>query len=66
MIATKANMTTHGGLPGVLAYSPTTGEEYSSNPGDYWAERDEWTMTDESGDPMVLVRRVTEFVIVTA
>lgn len=47
--------------PGVLAYSPATGEEYSANPGDYWAQPDDWTMTDSEGEPMILVTRHTVY-----
>lgn len=38
-----------------VAYSPETGEEYSANPSDYWNAPAGWTMTDENGNPMLLV-----------
>ena len=38
-----------------VAYSPSTGEQYSANPGDYWNAPDGWTMTDADGEPMILV-----------
>jgi len=67
MEATFANMHEHYS-PGVLAFSPLTGEEYSANPRDYfmWSGDDEDTpLVDSAGEPMLLVRKVTTFEPVT-
>lgn len=61
MIATVANMRKILDDQ-VFAYSRETGEEYSANPGDYWDKSDDYTLKDEISEPMVLVRRVTEYV----
>ena len=65
MIASMRNMRAlHG--PGVVAWSPITGEEYSADPGDYWWADDGWTQLDAEGEPMILVRRRSEMAEVTA
>jgi hypothetical protein len=64
MLATIENMQRTKGVAGVLAWSPTTGEEYSADPGDYWNAPAGWTIRDEDGEPMVLVVRREEFVAV--
>lgn len=48
--------------PGVLAYSPATGEEYSANPSDYWDAGSTYVLTDANGDAMQLVTRHTVYV----
>ena len=58
MIATVANMRKVQDT-GAIAYSPTTGEEYSANPADYWDMNDDTSLKDETGEPMILVRRVS-------
>ena len=60
MIATIENMLAHY-RPGVFAYSPGTGEEYSADPGDYWDAGRGWTMKDAGGEPMVLVTKKTTY-----
>lgn len=47
------------GYPSCFAYSPTSHEEFSADPGDYWDAPPDWTMTDANGEPMVLVTRRT-------
>jgi hypothetical protein len=61
-IATLHNMKIHdvGRQPGfenVIAHSPITGEEYSAVPGNYWHMADDESLRDETGEPMILVRR---------
>lgn len=65
MLATIENMRAHH-APGVLAYSPTTGEEYSSDPGDYWWAPEGYTLTDAEENPLHLVTRRTAYTEVSA
>lgn len=62
MIATLANMRKHY-REGVFAWSPDTGEEYSADPGDYFAMSEDSMLRDDNGEPMVLAYRTTSFVI---
>lgn len=64
LVASIANMKTVSDQRGVLAWSPTTGEEFTAHPGDYFTRGMEWIIEDENGEPMILVRRVTQMVIV--
>jgi hypothetical protein len=59
MLATIENMHKHHGC---TAYSPTTGEEASADAGDYWWLPNGDPLVDENGDPMILVRKVTEYI----
>lgn len=54
-VASKANMDRYADQPRVVAYSPTTGEEFSANPSDYWNAPPEFVLKDHDGDPMILV-----------
>ena len=63
MIATIENMQKcydagmrNGGVggPRVFAFSPTTDEEYSADPGDYWNAPAGWTLKDSEDKPMIL------------
>ena len=59
-LATVANMEAHADDPTVVAYSPTTGEQCSANPGDYfWMGSDKDVLVDSEGEPMILARRVS-------
>jgi len=58
MIATVANMRKVQDQSGVFVWSLSTGEEYSADPGDYWNAAEDYTLKDEIGEPMILVRRV--------
>ena len=67
MKATVANMkrilAKHGekiAVPGIVAYSPVTGETCSASPGDYFFMGDNECLFDSDGVPMVLARRVPE------
>ncbi len=64
--ATVANMRKYREVPGVLAYSPTTGEEYSANPGDYWDHELDSPLTDSNGAAMILVTRRVVYQDVTS
>jgi hypothetical protein len=64
MQATLANMRKHY-TEGVIAWSPTTGEEYSADPGDYFMLGDDDMLKDDGGEPMLLVHRVECMVEVT-
>lgn len=60
-LATVANMRKYH-LPGVFAYDPLSGEEYSADPNDYWDARHlDIPLTSSEGNPMYLVRKVTEY-----
>lgn len=48
--------------PGIMAYSPTTGEQYSATPGDYWDMPQDRPLIDANGEPMILVSRRVQFV----
>lgn len=61
--ATLANMREHY-KNGVFAWSPSTGEEYSANPGDYFMMSEDDVLRDEYGDPMVLAYKATSFVVI--
>jgi hypothetical protein len=61
-LATRENMRKYAGLPGVFAYSPTTGEQYSATPGDYFWLPEGEVLTDSDGEPMVLARQVVQVV----
>jgi hypothetical protein len=64
-IASKANMDKwYPTGVGVLAYSPTTGEECSANPSDYWMFSPSDVLKDAENNTMVLVRRSNGFVSV--
>ena len=56
-LATPANMKRFEHVAGLVAYSPTTGEEYSAWAHDYWHYTDNNPLEDANGDPMVLVVR---------
>jgi hypothetical protein len=56
--ATVANMRTYY-QPGVFAWCPETGEEYSANPADYWHLTEDTCLHSLVGE-MILVVRVTE------
>lgn len=60
-IATMENMRKHY-KPGVFAFSPATGQEYSARPGDYFWLPEGEALTDSEGEPMVLVTRRTSVV----
>jgi hypothetical protein len=62
ILATPRNMKRFDDVYGVMAYSRTTGEEYSASSGDYWNRAEDEPLVDESGDPMVLVVRVSNMV----
>jgi hypothetical protein len=64
MIANLENMRRYC-EPGVFAYSPNTGEECSADPYDYFTLGPDDFLTDELGEPMVLVRRHTEYIVIT-
>jgi hypothetical protein len=51
--ATIKNMRNMAGL-GLIAYSPSTGEEYSADAGDYFWADDNFTLTDQLGNAMLL------------
>jgi hypothetical protein len=55
-LATRDNMRE---FPGHIAFSFTTGEEYSGTPGDHFLMGEHEPLLDDLGNPMVLVRRVT-------
>lgn len=66
MLATPANMETLRidagepiGCPGLFAYSPTTGERYSADAGDYWNRPADEPLRDSNGEPMVLALEFT-------
>lgn len=61
--ATVANMRQHSGVPGLIAYSPVTGEECSANPGDYWHLPEDEPLIDSNGAAMVLARITRQVVI---
>ena len=49
--------------PGVFAYSPATGEQYSANPNDYfWLTDADGPLTDSEGEPMILGTRSVRMV----
>jgi hypothetical protein len=48
--------------PGVFTYSPTTGEQYSASPGDYWNHPDDQPLKDSEGSPMILASERTEII----
>lgn len=64
MIANRVNMeqVEAGGVRGVFAYSPLTGERYSATPGDYWNMPPTEALTDEHGEPMILATEETRIV----
>jgi hypothetical protein len=43
----------------VFAFSPTSGEEYSATPDDYFAQPDDEPLRDANGEPMILATRQT-------
>ena len=54
LFATPENMKKVEGVQGIFAYSPTTGEQSSATPGDYfWAAPDE-VLLDSEDQPMIL------------
>ena len=57
--ATLANMQAVADRPGVMAYSPDTGEECSANPRDYWYLSPTDYLIDGNGTPRILVIRRT-------
>ncbi len=63
-LATLANMRVHYS-DGVFAYSPTTTEECSANPGDYWFLGDDDVLRDSEDQPMILVVKRTTILDVT-
>ncbi len=67
--ATPENMKRHhdpnNAIESVIAWSPTTGEEYSATPGDYWDADPTKPLVDSDGEPMILVRKVTRMEPVT-
>jgi hypothetical protein len=65
--ATLANMRKHyRPLPAVqiFAWSPSTDEEYSAHPGDYFMMADDDVLRDSDGEPMILAYRTIEIVAV--
>lgn len=59
--ATVGNMRTYY-APGVFAWSPFTGEQVTANPADLFYRSDDYLLTDDDGNGMILVRKVTEYV----
>jgi hypothetical protein len=57
-LASVVNMRAYVNVPGIVAWSSGTGEEYSATAEDYWGLDEEETLTDSEGEPMVLVSRV--------
>lgn len=62
---TKRNRVANGGVilvpPIPIAYSPTTGEEYSANPGDYWDRKPDEPLLDQDDQPMYLAYKRTMY-----
>ena len=57
MYATMKNLKKyHGKVPGLIMYSPYTGEEYSATPGDYFWAKPNDRFRDSTGHVMRLVR----------
>lgn len=57
--ATVANMRKHAHVPGMVMFSPWTGEEYSANGADYWHSDPDKIFTDSEGNEMWLVCKET-------
>ena len=66
LLATVENMRAVEDRIGVFAFSPTTSEEYSATPGDYWDAAPDEALLDANGDPMVLVIRTSHGISLTA
>jgi hypothetical protein len=56
-LATPANMKRFEHVAGMMAYSPTTYEEYSATPDDHWNLPNTQALTDYYGEDMILVVR---------
>lgn len=54
-LATIENMDSFAHVPNLIAWSPSTGEEYSANSGDYWHVGPYFTLTDSDDNAMLLV-----------
>lgn len=61
MLATIENLKTHY-REGLVVFSPTTGEEYSANPEDYFWALPSFTLKDCEGNEMFLGTFVRTFV----
>jgi hypothetical protein len=65
ILATPANMCYYALIPGMIAYSPETGEEYSANANDYSFLALDQPVWDANNEPMILVTRHVVYVDVS-
>lgn len=55
-LATVENMRRYEGTAGLCAYDPSSGDQYSANPADYWWAEPEYVLRNTQGEALVLVR----------
>lgn len=61
-LATVRNMREFSSQGPLVAWSPTTDEQCSADPRDYWLLDDDDPIVDATGEPMVLMRHVPSHV----